>query len=862
VLTHVASRRAHSPPQLGKKQLAGKRCRLTAGPSKEDLSKVSAAVSIDVENSFANAEAVQQACGWEVIKGYAVYELEDALGTFVAHKRWWNQKPTGVWVDVTPRVASATTELVLLESALGAKTPIKMSDAVREGAKARLAMGGFAIGVPPSDRLPPAPLPASSPVATKPKPKPPPTPPKLEFKGSESLEELVQLLTKGSSHAQVRAAAALAAQAATGPTESQRIVSAGGLQPLLLLLRREGEVQEHAARAIMSLADCMEHQKQITVAGAIPAVVQLLQGATPAVQDTAAGILGNLAIQNPANQAAIVAAGALPPLVNLLLKGSSPAKEQACFALWNLACQHPDNQLAIEQAAAIKPLVALLSKGSAALQEEAAGALMNLAAHPDNKRAIAGAEAIAPLVEMLKAGGGPAEQAAGCLMNLASNNAENQRLILKASALPPLLTLLKDKGGSSRRAREYVAGALMNLALKQPATQAEIAKGGAIPLLVEMLGDKEGLMEEVAGALTNLADTNEDNQEAIGKAGAVAPLIKLLGSGVPKSGQEEAAGTLMNLAASEANKAKMVSAGVLGPFLALLSTGTVAMQEHVLRLPGQPGKRARRAPDGDHQGGRDRAAAQLAERHGRRRAGRSTRRRRAGFLGAPPPLPSQGRRGRGHARGRRRQAHYSARARRLGGGWRAHEPRASLGGRAAGHPDGRRAPFARGDALGGHPCGPGGGRGRHHEPGHQRAAQPEACGRRGRGAPPRDAPLLWRHAHRQGAGRCGPRKPRARQRAAAKGHRRRAGMPTTRRDAQGRARRRRRLGQGRQEARHADGQDDGRRTRRGVQLPAHPSRGRRAVTSGARRGGHPAARGGAPQAQGECGGGHAPPRRL
>jgi hypothetical protein len=432
----------------------------------------------------------------------------------------------------------------------------------------------------------------------------------------------------------------------------ERAVSDG---PLDAESVREGEVTEHAARAIMSLADCIEHQKQIPMAGAIPAVVQLLQGATPAVQDTAAGILGNLAIQNPANQAAIVAAGALPPLVNLLLKGSSPAKEQACFALWNLACQHPDNQLAIEQAAAIKPLVALLSKGSAALQEEAAGALINLAAHPDNKRAIAGAEAIAPLVEMLKAGGGPAEQAAGCLMNLASNNAENQRLIPKASALPPLLTLLKDKGGSSRRAREYVVGALMNLALKQPATQAEIAKGGAIPLLVEMLGDKEGPMEEVAGALTNLADTNEDNQEAIGKAGAVAPLIKLLGSGVPKSGRGGGGG----------------------------------YADEPGRLRGEQGQ--------DGQRGRPRSA-----------------------------------------------------------------------------------PFARGDALGGHPCGPGGGRGRHHEPGHQRAAQPEACGRRGRGAPPRDAPLLWRHAHRQGAGRCGPRKPRARQRAAAKGHRRRAGMPTTR----------------------------------------------------------------------------------
>lgn len=50
-------------------------------------------------------------------------------------------------------------------------------------------------------------------------------------------------------------------------------------------------------RALAGLADCMEHQKQITTAGAIPAVVALLQSSTAAVQDTAAGILGNLAIQ-------------------------------------------------------------------------------------------------------------------------------------------------------------------------------------------------------------------------------------------------------------------------------------------------------------------------------------------------------------------------------------------------------------------------------------------------------------------------------------------------------------------------------------------------------------------------------------
>ena len=320
---------------MGKKQLAGKRCRLTGQPSADDAAKV-AAVSISSDNSFMNAEAVQQAVGWQVIKGFAVYEIAGSgSSAFVAHKRWWNQKDSGVWVDTTPR-ASGVGDCVLLESALSTKDRSKMTEAVRAAVSERLGMGGFADAPTAASAAPSVP---TAPPAAPSKPKPPPTPAKLEFKGSESTEEMIDLLVKGSSQAQTRAAAALAAQAATGPAESKRVVAAGGLQPLLLLLRTEGELQDHAARAIMSLADCIEHQKIITTAGAIPAVVQLLVNAPPAVQDTAAGILGNLAIQNPTNQGAIVAAGALPPLVGLLLKGTPPAKEQACFALWNLACQ-------------------------------------------------------------------------------------------------------------------------------------------------------------------------------------------------------------------------------------------------------------------------------------------------------------------------------------------------------------------------------------------------------------------------------------------------------------------------------------------------------------------------------------------
>mgnify|MGYP002261110992 CR=1 FL=1 len=149
----------------------------------------------------------------------------------------------------------------------------------------------------------------------------------------------------------------------------------------------------------------------ITRAGAIPAVVHLLRSAPAAVQDTAAGILGNLVIQNPANQRAVVAAGALEPLVALLLKGAAAAKEQACFALWNLACQNGANQLAIAEAGAVKPLVALLQRGAASLQEEAAGALMNLALESaESQEAIVGADALPPLVAVLSSGN-PSAQA-------------------------------------------------------------------------------------------------------------------------------------------------------------------------------------------------------------------------------------------------------------------------------------------------------------------------------------------------------------------------------------------------------------------------------------------------------------------
>ena len=142
----------------------------------------------------------------------------------------------------------------------------------------------------------------------------------------------------------------------------------------------------------------------------------------------------------------------------------------------------------------------------------------------------------------------------------------------------------------------------MNLTLRQPSTQAEVAAAGAIPLLASMLseapsadapadaahaGDIDGRgyfypMEEVAGALTNLADSNDANQRAVVAARRSAARCAA-GRRVGVA-REEAAGTLMNLAACDDNKGAIVGAKALGPLLAVLTDGTDAAKEHAAAL--------------------------------------------------------------------------------------------------------------------------------------------------------------------------------------------------------------------------------------------------------------------------------------
>ena len=109
-----------------------------------------------------NADAVGAALGWEVIRGFVVFELAEGGDKFVAHKRWWNAKETGVWVDFTPR-PEGLKEMVLVESALSTKAQVPVTDATKAAAAARFELGGLVAGASPA----PAPA-ASTPVKSDP----------------------------------------------------------------------------------------------------------------------------------------------------------------------------------------------------------------------------------------------------------------------------------------------------------------------------------------------------------------------------------------------------------------------------------------------------------------------------------------------------------------------------------------------------------------------------------------------------------------------------------------------------------------------------------------------------------------------
>ena len=205
-------------------------------------------------------------------------------------------------------------------------------------------------------------------------------------------------------------AAATLSDLAFGDSAMQgEIISAGGVPPLLALLKSGSIVsQEHAARATWTLCMAPENQKVIVDSGAIPELVALCKTGSESGKGYAAAVISELAkgaiaaastassadggedsTPNEASSQLTQCAAAIAPLVALVNNGNRMGKEHGVGALSVLSSitTHRD---AVAKAGGIPPIVQLLDDGTANAHELVVSALASLAdGSPDNQTQIA-----------------------------------------------------------------------------------------------------------------------------------------------------------------------------------------------------------------------------------------------------------------------------------------------------------------------------------------------------------------------------------------------------------------------------------------------------------------------------------------
>ena len=145
--------------------IKAKRARLTTFPPPADIMMEVADLLPFSKDGAANASRVTAAVGWPTVRGFAVYELEDAPDTFVAKVHEWSLHPRNVWVDCTPRPAHLT-EVLLVEA--------KVEEALFRGQMVRSAAPTAHATVDISDAPSPASAAAPPRLRTPAAPAPPP----------------------------------------------------------------------------------------------------------------------------------------------------------------------------------------------------------------------------------------------------------------------------------------------------------------------------------------------------------------------------------------------------------------------------------------------------------------------------------------------------------------------------------------------------------------------------------------------------------------------------------------------------------------------------------------------------------------
>ena len=203
---------------------------------------------------------------------------------------------------------------------------------------------------------------------------------------SGAIAPLVNLLKGNMRHdAQINAAQALA-NLATNNKDSQVTIAKAKAIPSLLDLLAAGKAQEATSRAIGQLAlDNLENQKEICKLGGIAKLLPSLSGVNTEAQVAAAGAIAALAggERNKSRQTAIAKAGGIRPILALVVSRYDSAKAMGLHALGQVCMNNRANQDEVARLEGLPPLALLVSSGATPpeVQKYACRALAELVRH-------------------------------------------------------------------------------------------------------------------------------------------------------------------------------------------------------------------------------------------------------------------------------------------------------------------------------------------------------------------------------------------------------------------------------------------------------------------------------------------------
>ncbi|KAG9453563.1 hypothetical protein H6P81_006467 [Aristolochia fimbriata] len=172
-------------------------------------------------------------------------------------------------------------------------------------------------------------------------------------------------------------------------------------------------------------------------------------------------------------------------------------------------------------------------------------------------------------------------QAAFELRLLAKTGMVNRRIIAEAGAIPFLVTLL---GAHDQRTQENAVTTLLNLSIFDN-NKLLIMEAGAIDGIVEVLqkGKSMEARENAAATITSLSMIDKCKITIGTHSAVIQGLVELLREGTSPA-KRDAAMALFNLGLYNANKAKVVAAGVISLFVELLVDDKAGITDEALAV--------------------------------------------------------------------------------------------------------------------------------------------------------------------------------------------------------------------------------------------------------------------------------------